>query len=1002
MDCKILKKTLFISILAISLFYTGEVRAEGPIKAQGCTSKLVSETKITRSDCKITVNGLRATANFYEFKVGDNLALCLNPGKKMKNGLKYSLESITPVSNTLIQKAYTYARDHSDDLAARIAAQTVVWYVSLHGNIINEEEIEKAICSAIISGKKSGSKCSGSLTETCTGAWQNIQNTVPRYTVYYYRVYDDKQTTEYQRLVSTLSATDLETYIRKQTGKINGKDYSLDVNVNLQEFITTLGIPDYETTCKGCDLLVESDLADCGDYNSKVDSNSGRVYQKITGVCKSGYKTESEAKVTLDGTIAKTSGDGNYWNIRCLESLVQTYPGNIRTAINVGRYIVWPNNNLNEIVKKANLQSYKMMLAYEKSCKININSEEYKKDYSTYRNNMEKESVRSSITDNNQKEYVNTYTDPTTHTVIDPLDNVINYVINKESCQEYTTAASNASLAYWGNAAQNIPGCFATYCDPGTDGQCRWTNGNCNDKEKDLNRTAALSNACNNYLTNYNGAKKVLKSFKNIISEANSFNSISIDNFEAKFTVNYNDSEWGTSYDLFQINGDLSKENLGNIAVSNIPDKPNNVTVQTFNGYFNPGSYADQAQSVTAKISRFNYYDLNQKTGLPSTGTTRAYIKKNDLKIKNKEPQGNNKNRYSTVGFVNMPISFSADKNMPSEGYELSLKLNELKSSSMNSEIKNTILNHNYTCHYKVVKEPPTPCECPENSNAPGRNLTCEINSWNENHKEKITCPDGQTKWCYTNNASSEDEICRPERFVCPEDSDTPGYDLSTCINSGGTYETCKTVCFVKCPSSSNATDEMSDKFRNCVSKYVNQGVTINDAKQKCNNYCKFPNYGSTIIYRTISLTNPFPSYNADDTITQNIKKGMFSSQSESTFSGRYPGYNWNGVNVVTRKILKNRNVSDNKVYNKSPLYKFVLDGQTIKEIRKYNSNQKKNNKGGYADFTLKCYKNHSSACVSSFVHNATYGLKGGKCSINLNANKNNVFYTCAEQWDGD
>lgn len=44
MDCKILKKTLFISILAISLFYTGEVRA-----AKKCTTTYTSKPAIEKT-----------------------------------------------------------------------------------------------------------------------------------------------------------------------------------------------------------------------------------------------------------------------------------------------------------------------------------------------------------------------------------------------------------------------------------------------------------------------------------------------------------------------------------------------------------------------------------------------------------------------------------------------------------------------------------------------------------------------------------------------------------------------------------------------------------------------------------------------------------------------------------------------------------------------------------------------------------------------------------------
>ena len=59
MDCKILKKTLFISILAISLFYTGEVRA-----AQKCTTTYTSTPNVVGTVCKITVDKIKQNASF--------------------------------------------------------------------------------------------------------------------------------------------------------------------------------------------------------------------------------------------------------------------------------------------------------------------------------------------------------------------------------------------------------------------------------------------------------------------------------------------------------------------------------------------------------------------------------------------------------------------------------------------------------------------------------------------------------------------------------------------------------------------------------------------------------------------------------------------------------------------------------------------------------------------------------------------------------------------------
>ena len=186
-----------------------------------------------------------------------------------------------------------------------------------------------------------------------------------------------------------------------------------------------------------------------------------------------------------------------------------------------------------------------------------------------------------------------------------------------------------------------------------------------------------------------------------------------------------------------------------------------------------------------------------------------------------------------------------------------------------------------------------------------------------------------------------------------------------------------------KCPESSNATDAMSLQFRDCVSVKINQGKDLNSAKEACNVYCN--SKGKKIIYRTISLSNPFPSYDSDETVTQNnLSVGMFND----TIKGRYPGMNWNSTITVKNKILNNRGVDGDKVYTeKKPLYTFKLDAKTIQAIRKYNKKHK------YSDFRLNCKMGNAAACVSeTFVHDTTYGLKDGTCNKDLNKK---TFYTC-------
>lgn len=99
---------------------------------------------------------------------------------------------------------------------------------------------------------------------------------------------------------------------------------------------------------------------------------------------------------------------------------------------------------------------------------------------------------------------------------------------------------------------------------------------------------------------------------------------------------------------------------------------------------------------------------------------------------------------------------------------------------------------------------------------------------------------------------------------------------------------------------------------------------------------------GLNVVYRPISLTNPFPGING---------------------SGRLTGSNWcsdddcTNENDVVKEVILN---SGDEVYNKTPLYTITLTPSLINEIRKYNKEHE------YGDFNLKCTKGIN--CKSSFI----------------------------------
>ena len=175
--------------------------------------------------------------------------------------------------------------------------------------------------------------------------------------------------------------------------------------------------------------------------------------------------------------------------------------------------------------------------------------------------------------------------------------------------------------------------------------------------------------------------------------------------------------------------------------------------------------------------------------------------------------------------------------------------------------------------------------------------------------------------------------------YVCPENSDYPNKDISNCVK----FERGK---------GNNLVDSISI----CQKRYCYKGGN------------------GIIIYRTISLENPFPSMDADKNITQkDLTVGMFND----TVKGRYPGTNWNGITLVKNKILNNRGYDGSAIYQEAdPLYVIELDATAIKKIRDYNSYQVEHSEG-YADFTLTC--TNGAYCRSSFLRDGRYTKADGK-----------------------
>ena len=161
-----------------------------------------------------------------------------------------------------------------------------------------------------------------------------------------------------------------------------------------------------------------------------------------------------------------------------------------------------------------------------------------------------------------------------------------------------------------------------------------------------------------------------------------------------------------------------------------------------------------------------------------------------------------------------------------------------------------------------------------------------------------------------------------------------------------------------------NYNNNLSDKY---LANTQRQYQTLYDCYYEVKEgkpYCPSDNCENpgtvNIIYRPISLENPFPGMQGD---------------------GRKTGSNWCTLNDdkencknnetnenVKNYILNNRNTEGSSIYNKEPMYEITLTPALIKKIREYNENT------NYDDYNLYCNggtvddESQGRECRSHFV----------------------------------
>lgn len=952
----VIKKILFCVPLLVSMMFISNVSAYGT-------------TKLTASPLAINVPDIHGQGTFYKFSIDGYKAFCLNPGKKMASGLKYVIDKNYKV-NVLSKQAFNYAENHSAN-SQQLAAQIVIWAVEYKG-----QTNHNMIVSWIARGLHN-SFPEISVNDSWDYAriyFNTILSTTSAGTFYRWVKYGASG--NYQPLIAKYG--DWNTPGNPPTEKSNycpnNRSISLTSCLNsgnsYDDCVNTLcyGTGDDDDDNNGddddddddddnenrnCSLEIIGDLATCDGTST---SNSGYIKENPTNECTSKY---TKYNYNASGKYREFSGSGTYCKMFCLQSFDQTYPGNIAKAVTAGRYIVWPNtnndNNINKI--RANLIKYPLEIKFEQTCDIYVDRKSMAKAYAGAKNAMARNSKYKEDAEKYYKDQKCDVDGGVAKTKRDDAQKALDECKKKPA--EQGCKSSSGKIV------------DVSVCKKGTPGYSYFDINNCSSEQDAYDKAdaeykvvAARNTGCEKY-------GKALATAKAVISSMNSCASATLSNdlsISINYSSSYNDPTYGGSFNLKET---ASKtECNGCQGVSKISEDPNSVSTSKLY------ELADSIENRSISMTITKDFDL--------ADGYYYYVDKKSNQSVSTAPSS----RYSYIGFSNMPISYNAKTGKNNSNYYYNLILN---ASVSGTNFDSQLNSQNYTCHYEVTKTSSS-CICPEGTMNAGKNLNSKIKKWNSSNSEKITCADAQNKWCDYSNGDDDDDD--DSDLTCPND---PSMDLSACVNSGNSYEDCANTW---CNNRGDDDDDNSKKYHcpkgtsnegmditACVIPMVSKGLSESEAYEYCKDVTCPIKGGVKIIYRTISLSNPFPSFDADARVTQKgLRVGMFND----AVKGRYPGSNWNGTAVVHNKILNNRGVDGDKVYNKTPLYTFTLNSDTIKAIRNYN--KKQGNK--YADFNLTCLKNNSSACVSSFIHdNANmYGLTSGTCSGKMTSNN---FYTC-------
>lgn len=1010
-----MKKRYYLLLIPLLCLCITNVKAKVELKATGGE--------------RVTFDG--RNGNHYEIKVDGKRAFCTELGKKLSSTANFNVTGNSGGSglgnSEIIKKGLVYAQTHNDAYTDRVVSD-LVWS---HGNV-----------DAVLKAEPMAGEILNEINNTDAGNTQ----------------------------VCTLDG-----------GAENQKLISVSENC--------------ETT-EPCRISTTNEPPGCGDDS---EFHIGYILEQTSGNCPDSYDV-----YTKPNAIKVGAGDtqfGDYCRMYCLKDLEEKFPGKITKTIDSGRYIVWPNNNMNNNKYKtdADLTTYPMKITLNKKCKISADKPHLKEDMQKEQDAMKKLRAKDKK-------------DPATEGCDEYIKND-NCSYSKQQWDYWKKQVKywEEQVSYWSGQVAHLcnPCCESwtdddgSYCDvcsgcANAQSQLSHAEKKKKEAEKERDKWEKQNEICEEYMPHNIKARDIVKKFNPCI-DSNTSNDISFNLINPRSTTD--DPEYGGEFKLYAHDQETSicKDCEPNDTEIPVSDDP--VGKKRIETYPSPSELEQKASNVEKREiikSDVAYYDITEEND-----GYYHYINMETLKSVSKKPEKN----YTTIGFSNMPISLDIEKlNTTPDYYSTSIKIDGITGSGGNGQglqnINGALKDNKYICKYSVGTICTDHCcVCPPDSDYPGMSLDkyltdntktcadvqselcykpgnycpedsdcpkCQLDEHME--KENLTYSEAKEKYCYTDyvcppgtpkaGESYKDKMkkahitsrevaistfCYEKQCFCPPKSlrknanldeemkkrgitdcttaqkelcdNTPstcnpavetceykcpdGRDLTTCIGSGLTLSECKTkICTIKCTTSCNGrkwvcpkggTNEGMD-LTSCVFPMLIKGLSEQAAYEYCRDVT-CPYKGLNIIYRTIDLSNPFPSKDADANPNK-FQKGLTKDpvMFNNNLRGRYPGYNWNSVSLVKKEILTNRGKENDQVYKEEPLYTFNLNSQTIEQIRKYNRTTGNN----YNDFnkkTFTCLKNNSAACKSEFVHDTTYGLTGGKCR---KISKHN-FYSCAE-----